>query len=245
MSFLFGEIDRTNQVNFTEVDNVFNDNSTESLHVNGVSFSYGMQYNAQFKNDYFLNLGASWSQNKSYKTTYNNLSYRFTSYGTRDTISNVTSDSAKTYIPGTLRLGISFGKKNKFTAAIDYESTQWSKSKIPGSAGYAANTRSLLFGVEYIPDKFSNYSFPRRVEYRIGGHIGNNYVIIDNQQIKEYGASFGVGLPMRRTFSKTNIYFDYTRRYGSPNSEFQVENCYTIGVSLNFYDFWFVKRKYD
>ena len=101
-----------------------------------------------------------------------------------------------------MRFGISFGKKNKFTTGLDFVTTKWSASKIPGSTGYAADTRSLLFGAEYIPDKFSNYSFINRIEYRIGGHIGDNYLIINGEQIKEYGASIGIGIPMRRTTIK-------------------------------------------
>ena len=71
----------------------------------------------------------------------------------------VADNSAKTFIPATVRAGISFGKKNKFTAGLDYVTTKWSASKIPGSAGYAADTRVSGFGAEYIPDKYSNYSY--------------------------------------------------------------------------------------
>ena len=80
--------------------------------------------------------------------------------------------------------------------------TKWSESKIPGSAGYAADTKEIKFGAEYIPEKFSNYSFLKRLEYRIGAHMGDNYLIINGEQIKEYGASIGLGLPMRRTLFK-------------------------------------------
>jgi hypothetical protein len=179
-----------------------------------------------------------------YKTEYNELSKKYTLYGSSDTISYI-SDNSPTYIPGTLRLGISFGKKNKFTAGADYIATNWSKSKIPGSVGYAADTKEIKAGAEFIPDKYSNYSFFNRVEYRIGGHIGDNYLIINGEQIKEYGASIGFGIPMRRTLSKTNLYFDFTKKTGSFANSLHNENYLTMGLSLNLYDFWFLKRKYD
>ncbi len=247
MTILFGQVKRTNQFDFTgtEYYNVFNNNSTEKLQLGGINFNYGIQYSASLKNDYFINVGASLSSNKNFKTKYEHISFRYTAYNTTDTISYISDEINKTYIPGTLNLGIAFGKKYKFTTGVDYVSTKWSDSKIPGSVGYAADTRSILFGAEFIPDMFSNYSFLKRVEYRIGGHVGDNYLIINGEQIKEIGASVGIGLPMRRTFSKINLYFDMTRRSGSLVNGLHSENYYSAGISLNLYDLWFVKRKYD
>jgi hypothetical protein len=151
-------------------------------------------------------------------------------------------------------VGISFGKKNKFTTGVDYTYTKWSASQIPGSVGYAADTRQLAFGAEYIPDKYSNYNYISRIEYRLGAHFGDNYLIINQEQVKEYGASFGFGLPLRRVnmngnmffdSSKANLFFDYTRRSGFSSSTVHFENYISMGISLNLYDFWFIKKKYD
>jgi hypothetical protein len=246
MTLLFGKVKRINQFEFTDVNNVFNNNSTETLQLGGININYGIQYTASFKNDYFLNAGFSVNPGKNYKSEFENISVDYTSYLTRDTIARVYDDTTKAFIPGTLKLGISVGKKNKFTTGIDFVSTKWSNSRIPGINGYAANTNSLIFGAEYIPDKYSNFSFLKRIRYRIGGHIGDNYLIINEQQVKEYGASFGIGIPMRRTFSITNLFIDFTRKTGAANSILHTENYYTMGISINLYDgFWFFKQKYD
>ncbi|MCX6254621.1 MAG: hypothetical protein NTV31_09120 [Bacteroidia bacterium] len=247
MTVLFGQINRINQFEFADFNNVFNDNSTEKLRLGGINFDYGIQYTASLKNDFFLNAGVSLNSGKNYSLKYEHLSYKYSPYNTRDTISYISDDLTKAFIPGTLRFGISFGKKNKFTTGIDYVTAKWSNSKIPGANGYAADARSLLFGAEFIPDKFSNYSFLKRLEYRIGGHIGDNYLIINGEQVKEYGASIGIGLPMRPAISrsKANLFFDFTRKTGSTASNLHTENFYTMGISLNLYDFWFLKRKYD
>jgi hypothetical protein len=181
---------------------------------------------------------------KEYKTDFNRVSKKYTLYGSADSISTI-SDNTPTFIPATLRMGISVGKKNKFTAGFDYIMSQWSEARIPGSVGYAANTREMQFGVEYIPERFSNLGFFRRLEYRMGAHLGDNYLIVNNEQIKEYGASIGLGMPMRRTFSKVNLFLDYTKKTGSFENNLHNENYLTMGLSLNFYDYWFQKRKYD
>ncbi len=244
MKLLFGQLKRTNQFDFADYYNAFNNNSTEKLQLGGINFDYGIQYTTSFKNEYFFNAGVSISSGKYYKTKYEHIAFRYTAYNTQDTISYVANDSSRAYIPGTLKLGISFGKKDKFTAGIDYLYTKWSGSKIPGSVGYAADTKSILFGAEYIPEKYSNYSYFKRLEYRIGGHVADNYLILNGEQIKEFGGSIGLGIPMRR-LSKINMYFDLTRKSGSIINGLHSENYYTFGLSLNLYDFWFIKRKYD
>ncbi len=245
MGVLFGQVKRTNQFDFADYYNVFNNNSTENLRLNGISFDYGIQYTKPLKNDYYFNAGVSLSSGHHYKTDYEHISFTYTAYGSRDTISYVTNETSKAFIPGTLSIGISLVKTDKFTASMDFITTKWSDSDIPGAEGYAADTKTFLFGAEFIPDKYSNYSLLRRLEYRIGGHFGDNYLIINGEQVKEYGASFGLGLPMSRSRSKTNLFFDFTRKTGSNLNSLHDENFYLMGVSLNIYDFWFVKKKYD
>ena len=70
-------------------------------------------------------------------------------------------------------------------------------------------------------------------------------MIINGEQVKEYGASIGIGIPLPKTPSKVNLFLDFTRKTGSLANSIHNENYLTAGISLNLYDFWFVKRKYD
>lgn len=246
MTLMFGEISRSNLFSFDDFYNVFHIDRSEKMKLRGINFNYGIQYTGMLKNDYFINAGVSLNSGKNYKSEYEQMRVSYTAYGSKDTILYVSDNQTPAFIPGTLRLGVSFGKKNKFVTGLDYVATNWSDSKIPGSAGYAANTRSLHWGAEFIPDRFSNYSYLKRIEYRIGAHVGGNYLIINGQQLKEFGASFGFGLPMsKRTFSKTNLFFDYTKKSGPGEFNLHSENYFTLGVSLNLWDWWFIKRKYE
>jgi hypothetical protein len=244
LSILFGSIKRTNQFDFADF-NVYHNNRSEKLMLTGITLDYGLQYMAVVKKDYFFNAGISYSSSMNCKSNYEDLSFRYTVYGTSDTIAYYSNDTTRASLPGTLRLGISFGKKDKFTAGIDYISTKWSDALIYGAEGYLADTKSLLFGVEFIPEKLSNYNFFKRIEYRFGGHIEDNYLILNGEQVKEWGLSLGIGLPMRRSLSKTNFFIDYTRKSNSAGAELLREDFVTMGISLNLYDFWFLKRKYD
>ncbi len=245
MMLLFGQLNRSYFVTFDDYANVYNNSATEKLELHGINFNYGLQYEANLKNGYFLTAGVSLTSGKDYKTSYQQLAYKYTAYNNRDTISYVADDSTRTFVPATFGVGFTFGKTNKFTAGFDYIITKWSAARIPGLGNYAADASSYRFGIEFIPDKYSNYSILKRLEYRAGGHFGDTYLVVDGQQVREYGASFGIGIPMRRTYSRTNIFFDYTKRYGDGAGKTHIEHFYTMGISLNMYDFWFIKRKYE
>jgi hypothetical protein len=253
MTILFGQLDRTNQFLFDDLYNVYHNNSNEKLRMSGINFDYGLQYYKPLKNDYFFNAGISLTTGKKYSADYENFIYRYTLYGTTDTISYTSGESEKISLPGSFRAGIAFGKNNRWLAGIDYVTAKWSVSSIPGSEGYAADTRSFHAGAEYTPNRFSNTSFLSRLEFRAGVHTGDNYLVVNGEQIKESGISIGVGVPMGPAFSerglpvysRANIFADYTKRKGSEAAGLHNEDYFTVGVSINLFDFWFIKRKYD
>ncbi|NSW95511.1 MAG: hypothetical protein HPY62_12455, partial [Bacteroidales bacterium] len=244
LNILFGQIERETQYTFDDYLKVFHNNTSEKLQISGINFNYGLQYSASLKNSLFINAGVAYTPGKYYRSNYEKLTNLFSGYTTEDTILYI-KDNSKAFFPGTVTAGISFGKRNKYVAEVDYSTTKWSEGIIQGSAGYLADRQALNIGFEYIPDKFSNYSLARRFEYRIGCRFERNYLMINGEQVRETGITAGLGLPMRRTLSKTNIFLDLTRRAGSPEKNMHTELYLTMGISLNFYDFWFIKRKYD
>jgi hypothetical protein len=68
--------------------------------------------------------------------------------------------------------------------------------------------------------------------------------MFNGSRIKEYGASAGFGIRLRN-LSKANVYFDFTRKNGDLASGMHNENIYSIGISLNLYDWWFLKHKFE
>ncbi len=251
LSILFGEIDRINQFEFTDV-NMFNQYNLEKLKIKGANLNYGIQYTGYLKNDYFITAGVAYTSAHKYNSEFIKFSERSTAYSisaySPDTLYYISSSSKdSTKFPSTLRVGLSFGKKDKFTVGVDYVYTDWSNGFIHGSnRGYLTNSRSVLFGAEYVPDKYSNVSLLKRARYRVGGHFANEYLTINGAQIKEYGASLGFATRMRSySLSEATFFFDYTKKTGEFSKGLHNESIYSIGLSLNLYDFWFVKRKYD
>jgi|WetSurMetagenome_2_1015567.scaffolds.fasta_scaffold53843_2 hypothetical protein len=250
MNILLGELNRLNQYEFSDYTSTFNQRGTEKLRIHGISLDFGIQYAANLKNDYFLIAGFSMNRERKYRSTVERLNERFSVYSmapySPDTLSyykNSSKDS--TIFPASYKFGLTFGKKDKFAAEFDYSYTPWSHGMIHGDNTYLADVQALSFGLEYIPERFSNTSFLKRVEYRLGAHYADNYLILKGVQLKEYGASLGLGIRLRSTRSKANFYFDYTRKMGDIDAGLHNEGIYSFGISLNLYDNWFMKKKYE
>ena len=246
MALLFGILERNFTLRFDDLDNYFHNSTSEKMQVRGINLEYGMQYRTKIKDKYFLVAGLSMASEKRYKSDYYYIAVKTSAYNAVDTISLISDKAAPILIPATYRAGISFGKTDKYTTTFDFSATNWGKSDIPGYSGYAAKTKSFMWGLEIVPDRYSNFSYLKRVEYRLGAHAGDNYLVINNSQIKEAGVSIGLGLPLRKnSLSRANIFADLTQKKGSEASGMHNERIITIGASINFYDFWFIQRKYD
>lgn len=248
MNVVFGELTRLNQFEFADYASTYDQNSTETIRMHGIQFDYGIQYSTRIKKDYFITAGLTYTAPRMLSSSNEMLATRFTEYASTavDTLSYTNSGSKdSTRFPGSIKAGIAFGKTDKFIVEIDYTYTGWSNAMIYGNSSNFANTSAWMIGFEYIPDKYSNEGFMNRVEYRLGGHISQDYLTLDGSQLKDFGGSAGLGFRMRKSASKANIFFDYTRRAGGVTNGMFNENIYSIGVSLNLYDYWFRKRKYD
>ena len=211
LTVLFGKIERVNQVTMMSDNYMFDTKFIESISLNGLNFDLGMQYHANLKKDFFVNAGFSFTPGKNYKSNYNSLKERISLYSlspySPDTLENTSLKNGKVFLPQSLRIGLAFGKKDKIVVGIDYIFSKWSESTIPGTSGYITDSQTIQFGMEYTPERYSNSSYFKGMDYRVGGHFSNNYVVINGSQLNESGVSAGLGFPMLGSISKTNIFF--------------------------------------
>lgn len=150
-------------------------------------------------------------------------------------------------LPSKFSIGTGLGQPRKWFAGIDYTSQNTSEFFNPlyDNAGVTFEDASKLsIGGFYIPEynSFSNYW--KRATYRAGLRFENTGLNINNQSIKEFGMSFGVGLPVGNVFSNANLGLEFGQR-GTTNANLVKENFVSFQLSLSLNDRWFVKRKYD
>lgn len=248
VEFLFGSIERSNNFLFNEGSNYYNNRTEETILLRGHNFVYGMQYTFDLGKAKSLVAGVAFSAGKDYRADYENLALRYSlytgsSYST-DTLTYEGGTEITVKLPQQLSFGLAYMVTDKMTLIADYTTTKWSKSNFPGYNQYLEDRSSFKAGISFIPDKTSNRNFLERIEYRLGGHTAKSHLVINGEQLKEFGITFGAGMPMNRSKSMINIFMGYGIQKGSFENNLHKEACFDFGVSFNFYDNWFEKRKY-
>ncbi|NNC49451.1 MAG: hypothetical protein HKO01_02830 [Flaviramulus sp.] len=150
-------------------------------------------------------------------------------------------------LPSKFSIGAGIGKPRSWFVGAEYESQKTSDffNELYSSnvTTYEDGSRVSLGGF-FIPqyNSFSNYL--KRVVYRAGMRFEKTGLNINNESIKEFGISFGVGLPVGSYFSNANLGLEIGKR-GTTNNNLIQENFINFQLSLSLNDRWFQKRKYD
>jgi hypothetical protein len=247
MFLIFGDVMRLNDFIFTSDNNYFNTRKQSTVSMSGIGIEASMQLMVPLPDKWYVNAGFNFTPSFSLKTSTDDLIFRYSNYQTSILSSDTLfqeSGSTTSRLPTTIRGGIAFGKSDKFTAGADIVYSKWTEASLPDTYGTYRDAISLHAGAEYIPDKYSNYSFFDRIEYRIGCRYGESYTLFDDDMINEYGITFGAGIPMRRSRSRISLFVDMSGR-GGPADGMVRETRITVGASLNLFDYWFLKAKYD
>ena len=156
-------------------------------------------------------------------------------------------ENTKFKLPSKLTIGAGLGQPKKWFAGIDYTnigSGNLGNQTFNNPNVSYKNANKVSVGGFYIPKYNSLTSYLSRIVYRTGVRFENTGIVVQNEDINEFGISFGVGLPVGRKFSNVNIGFEYGSR-GTTNNNLVKENFFNLNLSLSFNDQWFQKRKID
>ncbi|MEI7594833.1 MAG: hypothetical protein WCK02_03735 [Bacteroidota bacterium] len=252
-SYVFGNIIQERTISFPSLSNFFNQYTINKTKVGDAKFDIGIQYQAKFKNDLKLTIGGVYYLKSEMNASNTVLSKRYTPYSnttsiiTRDTIVNETLSNESVTIPSGLALGFVIEKEKKWAFRADISQTNWSEYKTFGISDSLSNSMRASFGFEFIPEANAMKNYLKKTYYRIGAHYGNSFLQLNNTQLKEYGMSFGLGLPVRsraRKPSYVNVGVEIGAR-GTTDFSLIKEEFVRINLSFSFYELWFMKRKYE
>ncbi|NOZ47997.1 MAG: hypothetical protein GXO79_14645 [Chlorobi bacterium] len=252
LSYLFGSIKQTNTLIFSDVSGALNTQKEDVIRASDFFLNYGIQYYDKLNDKLNYTLGVSFENknviNASYSslkaTTIGNFTHSLDNNILIDTISYTYREHDNFILPQEISFGFSVNYNRKLMIGADYTIQSWQDSKILGQKDSLANSNSIAFGMEYVPNRFSTTKYYKRMRYRLGGHITNSYIQIYDNQIKDYGLSFGLGIPINRLGSNANISFSFGKR-GTTENNLILENYGILSLSVSLSDIWFIKRKFD
>ena len=251
LTYSFGLLNRNSVVYFLDGYDYYQIEQYKTLRVSDFSFDFGAQAIIPVSSDKKIIVGAVLENNPKYNATSSDIILKTLSYeniaSTQDTLNPNSIDEIKGFVefPVSYGIGLSYVKDNVLEINADYFHQSWGKAKFFGeNSTFLTDLNKFAFGAEWVPDKFSIRSYLSRVSYRAGVSYKQTYLKFDNQQINDYGITFGVGLPIYRSNSTINVSVEFGRR-GTTNNNLVLENYTKLNMSVNLYDLWFIKRKFD
>lgn len=150
-------------------------------------------------------------------------------------------------LPSKFSIGAGLGQPRKWFAGIEYTTQNTSEFYNPLYDNVGAtfeDASKLSIGGFFIPEYNSFSKYWKRMTYRAGLRFENTGLNINNESIKEFGMSFGVGVPVGNVFSNANIGLEFGQK-GTLNANLVKENFVSFQVSLSLNDRWFIKKKYN
>jgi hypothetical protein len=169
-----------------------------------------------------------------------------------DSVSDRRDIKGKIKIPSSYTFGFVLqksaivNKEGGWLFGVDFTQQNWSQYRFYGQVDSVRNNWQVKMGVQLNPVPKRNYF--SNVAYRFGFNIGPDYIKVKND-LPQFGASFGMGLPVAMSrqapnqVTIVNMAFEYGKRGNNDNLLKESMFRFSLGFSLS--DFWFIKRKYE
>ncbi len=250
VSYLFGSIEKSRTVYLLDSVYTYNVKAKNSTGYGVFKFDFGIQYFKNLNNNFVLGTGFVYSLGSTSTTKEDFLAYTFSQSSTgyeyvHDTASiiSINNKNGEVKLPQSFAVGLSLEKKNKWLFGVDFSKQNWSEYLYNNIKDSLDDSWRLSVGYEIKPD-FYSLNYLKRVSYRAGFHYGQSYLNIRNQNFDEFGISFGLGLPLRKSKSTINLAVEFGKK-GTTENGLINENYTKISIGFSAYDYWFFKRKYD
>ena len=259
-SYNFGNIKNTNiAFGYNADGNLLQYQSRESNRSNlgGLTCNFGLIYSKLIKSNLELMASATYTPSSEI-TSANSRIYstividpisqqEFTINSSEVNLADFNLETTTLTLPSKTSFGFGVGSPRKWFAGIEYtflKSSQFSNRLLTIDNATYEDASTFSIGGFYIPkfDSFNRYW--KRIVYRTGIRFEDTGLRINNEDIKEFGISFGVGLPVGRIFSNANVGFEIGTR-GVDTSNLVKENFVKFQISLSLNDRWFEKRKFN
>ncbi len=248
LNYRFGKLNRNAEVYFLDDNDFYNIQQYKDLRLRDFGLDFGAQVTIPLKNDQKVVLAAVLEDKPEYTSMFSDWTQKNLNFENgldQDTLSYFDEKKSSIKMPLTLGGGLSYVKANKLEVNADYYYQGWSNAKFLGSkSSFLTDLNKFAVGAEYIPNKFSIRSYLSRIAYRAGIRYEETYLIFGDQQIKDFGISFGIGLPVYRSSTTINLAAEFGRK-GTKEDGLVLENYAKLNLSVNLHDLWFIKRRFD
>lgn len=249
MNYIFGNIIDETTLYFPDFVYFHNERRTNNLRFTDLTFDLGVIFKHQFKNDYQLAFGVTYSLPAN-MTAHRDAFIRtmFKGYGSFiekpvDTILYKKNESIAVKYPQGIGAGVTLQKGERWLVGIDFNWNNWSAFRVNHVNDSLQDSWNIAVGGCYTPYSTSVSNYFRKLTYRAGFCYEQTYFNIYGTSINKYGVSFGVGLPVPRAMTMINLAFELGKM-GTTEHGLVAESYFNISLGLSLHDRWFAKRRY-
>ena len=149
-------------------------------------------------------------------------------------------------LPHTIGAGISFSHGGRWLAEADLTYQNWAKVKYKTITGFESPTHQfnnrwkIGAGLQFSPNRRGSYL--GGMAFRVGGFYNHDYLNISGNNVRDYGATMGVGLPILGGKTTINVGLEWRHRTSSPVVMI-TEDFLNVTIGVNFNELWFWKNK--
>jgi hypothetical protein len=252
ISYLFGIIERSKTIKISDYTYQAFSNFSDKVDIGDFYLDYGLQFFTDINEKNRLTLGLTFVNKSDINAKFDSLTVRNFEPFRIDTFKFSNYSDKTIVLPRKVGIGLTYKFDNKLLLGFDYISENWEKAIFPGQGDTLANSSSFRFGLEYtaMPSTKSRRSkYWQRINFRLGGHYTKSFLLIEGNQINDYGFSVGLGLPLKnekKLFTNTSFSLTYELgQRGTLDNGLIKETYHFFSIGLTLYDFWFFKPKYD
>ncbi len=204
---------------------------------------FGAQYSVDINQDNRLTAGLVFSPGKTLLGKAWVMKYDVDADEEPDTL-GTSSLHNRASLPDTWGAGLNWRWKKKLSVGADFTYQPWSKVKTLDMPNFEstrfADRWQVALGGEMTPSQRGSYL--SRITYRLGGFYNHDYMMVGDNNVREYGVSFGFGFPALASKTVINLGFEFRHRQAHPNPLLK-ENYFNIRLGINFNELWFFQNK--
>ncbi len=261
LNYLFGVIERETTIFTDNSSNYFRDKTDVIL--NGFNFEIGALYSVLIFDDklgledYKINWGFSIKNKANLKSkintlqsTYDGPDYDSTSDDTSVLYEAIDEQANDVALPYFYSMGISLEDNKKWLIGLDYNfNTAYSNILLSHQHHNMRSYDEYILGGFFTPNKADIYNYFNRIQYRFGLSYGSGFLDIGGvtngtpEKLKNFSASFGLGLPITKASSTANIGVKYGVVGNTSNTSAINEKYVNLYLSMTLNEKWFNKRK--
>jgi len=273
--YIFGQVINTRKSGLIVSSENNNNNftggiNTKLIQAKAFHYTLGATYSQKINANHQINISAVYDPFQKINAEYENVLFYGSNVNnplTYDTLTVFDTLSGNLSTVPTMTYGLNYiysfaGRKNhtnklnsQLSIHTSYSTAEWTRYENtfdPTFTNTFLNSTKLTFGIEYLPE--TNFiankaltKFHHRVKYRIGAYQHLLPYETNGEQVKDFGTTFGFGIPIVVKNSLSSINFGFsTGKRGISDANALNEKYYGFNVGISIApgaDKWFVKRK--